>query len=97
MTFAALEDTHAVQFVLCVHRSNIFLIMLHPPHLRIIIHVVISVGGLAAGVLYSAPNKKGAVPVMAAGVAGSIADLMSGLMGECQSEVSAYKESRGER
>ena len=74
--------------------SRIFLIMFHPPHLRINNYVVSSVGGLAAGVLYSVPNKKGAVPVMAAGVAGSLADAVWGLMVECQSEVSAYKESR---
>ena len=49
---------------------------------------------MAAGVLYSVPNKKGAVPVMAAGVAGSLADAVWGLMVECQAEVSAYKESR---
>mmetsp|Transcript_2871 Transcript_2871/g.8399 ORF Transcript_2871/g.8399 Transcript_2871/m.8399 type:complete len:95 (-) Transcript_2871:898-1182(-) len=53
------------------------------------------VGGLAAGVAYSVPSKRGIVPVMAAGVAGSLADVMWGLMVECQSEVSAYKESRG--
>ena len=74
--------------------SRIFLIIFHPPHLRINNYVVSSVGGLAAGVLYSVPNKKGAVPVMAAGVAGSLADAVWGLMVECQAEVSAYKESR---
>jgi len=81
----------------------ISLIMLHNPpwglHLclhsfALLLHCI-SVGGLAAGVAYSVPSKRGIVPVMAAGVAGSLADVMWGLMVECQSEVSAYKESRG--
>jgi len=56
---------------------------------------VISVAGLVAGSAYSIPNKRGLVPVMAAGVAGSLADVMWGLMVDCQAEVDAYKESRG--
>jgi hypothetical protein len=67
-------------------------------HLRLYLRTpsfVISVAGLVAGSAYSIPNKRGLVPVMAAGVAGSLADVMWGLMVDCQAEVDAYKESRG--
>ena len=56
---------------------------------------LVSVAGLVAGSAYSIPNKRGLVPVMAAGVAGSLADVMWGLMVDCEAEVAAYKESRG--
>mmetsp|Transcript_35279 Transcript_35279/g.77272 ORF Transcript_35279/g.77272 Transcript_35279/m.77272 type:complete len:135 (-) Transcript_35279:405-809(-) len=53
------------------------------------------VAGLAAGGAYSYRTRTGVVPLFAAGVAGSLADIMWGLMVDCKDEVEAYKKDRG--
>lgn len=50
--------------------------------------------GLAIGVAYSLKTKKGIIPVVGLGVAGTMADLVYGYTVECKRQVQEYDNSK---
>ena len=52
-------------------------------------------GGVLGGAAYGIKYRKGIIPMVAAGVAGTLADLVYGYLESCKNEVESYKkESR---
>ena len=54
-------------------------------------------GGVLGGAAYGMKMKKGMLPMVAAGVAGSVADLVYGYVSACEKEVKNYEQSSGAR
>ncbi len=50
-------------------------------------------GGVLGGAAYGMKMKKGMLPMVAAGVAGSVADLVYGYVSACEKEVKIYEQS----
>lgn len=48
-------------------------------------------GGVLAGAAYGIKYRKGIMPMVAAGVSGSVADLIYGYLQSCKNEVEAFK------
>ena len=54
-------------------------------------------GGVGAGGLYGMRSKKGVMPVLVGGVAGSVADLAYAYMFKCVNQVQATKQEEPQR
>jgi hypothetical protein len=49
-------------------------------------------GGVLAGAAYGIKYRKGIMPMVAAGISGSLADLIYGYLEACKNEVDAFKK-----
>jgi len=52
-------------------------------------------GGVLGGAAYGIKAKKGLVPMVVAGVAGTMSDLVYGYMEACKDEVDSYQRNTG--
>jgi len=100
----ALSNWYVVKFSFCsyysllnessTHFSMLSLSILYF-HTSLLSQYTFCLGGVLGGAAYGIKAKKGLVPMVVAGVAGTMSDLVYGYMEACKDEVDSYQRNTG--